>query len=147
MKVVLQRVLNSSVTVNNEVIAQIGQGLLVLLGVEATDTKAQAEKMVDKIAKSRIFADGHGKTNLSVSDINGEVLIISQFTLCADTKKGNRPSFINAAPPDLALELYEYFIDISAGRFKKVEKGQFAADMKVSLVNDGPFTILMEVIT
>jgi len=144
MKMVLQRVLEAEVRVDGEVIGSIGRGLLVFLGAEATDSEAQAEQLADKMAKLRIFADDEGKSNLSVTDISGEILVVSQFTLCADTKKGNRPSFFAAAPPELANALYEHFVEYCRGKFVKVETGSFAADMKVMLVNDGPYTIILE---
>ena len=141
MKAIIQRVLESSITVDNEEIAKIGKGLLVLLGITHTDTETQANKLIEKIAKLRIFEDEGGKTNLSIADINGELLVVSQFTLYADTAKGNRPSFINAAKPEEANKLYNYFVENCVGKFSKVEQGRFGADMKVSLINDGPFTI------
>jgi len=144
MKIVLQRVSQAAVVVDDQTVGDINRGLLVFLGVTAEDTKTQAEQLADKMAKLRIFPDESGKSNLSVTDISGEILIVSQFTLCAETKKGNRPSFIDAAPPDLANELYEYFIEYCRGKFAKVASGVFAADMKVSLVNDGPYTIILE---
>jgi len=144
MKIVLQRVSEAAVVVDGQTVGSISRGLLVFLGVTAEDTKAQVEHLADKMAKLRIFPDENGKSNLSVSDIGGEILVVSQFTLCAETKKGNRPSFIDAAPPNLANELYEYFIEYCRGKFTKVASGVFAADMKVSLVNDGPYTIILE---
>ncbi len=144
MKIVLQRVKNASVSVNDDIIGKIEKGYLVLLGVSNTDTKEIADKLAEKISKLRIFEDENGKTNLSASDIGGEILIVSQFTLYADCKKGNRPSFTNAGSPDLANELYEYFIEICKQKFKKVAHGEFGADMQVSLINDGPFTILLD---
>ena len=143
MKMVLQRVTEASVAVDGEVIGDIGRGLLVFVGAEAEDDEQVCRQLVDKMAKLRIFADDEGKSNLSVTDIGGEVLIISQFTLCADTKKGNRPSFMQAAPPDVASALYDYFCDYCIGKFSKVAKGSFGADMKVSLINDGPYTIII----
>ena len=145
MRVVLQRVLEAGVAVDGAEIGSIGRGLLIFLGVSATDAPELADNMIDKIAKLRIFPDSDGKSNLSISDIGGEVLVVSQFTLYADTKKGNRPSFTQAAPPDLAEELYEYFVSRCRGRFAKVATGAFGADMKVRLVNDGPYTILLEI--
>ncbi len=144
MKIVIQRVKEAKVTVNEETVGQIGTGLLLLVGVCQGDTKETAEKMIEKIYKMRIFEDGEGKTNLSSADVCGEVLVISQFTLCANCKKGNRPSFIEAAPPTMANELYEYVITLCQSRFEKTEKGIFGADMKVSLLNDGPFTIVLD---
>lgn len=144
MRVVIQRVLSSSIVVDGDTIADIGQGLLLLLGISGKDTEEQAQKLVDKIAKLRIFADTEGKTNLSIQDISGQLLVVSQFTLYADTKKGNRPGFAEAAEPQKAKELYQYFVDYCEGKFSKVECGIFGADMKITLVNDGPFTIVME---
>jgi len=144
MKIVLQRVLEATVVVDNQTVGSINKGLLVFLGVSANDTRAQVEILANKMAKLRIFPDENGKSNLSVSDIGGEILVVSQFTLYADTKKGNRPSFIEAAPPELANTLYEYFIEYCRGKFTKVASGVFAADMKVQLVNDGPYTIILE---
>ncbi len=144
MKVILQRVLSSKVTVENNVIGSIGEGILILLGVTDDDTKKDVEVLVDKISKLRIFPDENDKVNLSINDTNGSVLVVSQFTLYADCKKGNRPSFGKAGKPDKANELYEYFKEYSENKFSKVECGEFGADMKVELINDGPFTIIME---
>ena len=144
MKVVIQRVTRAQVTVDNEIIGQIGQGYLVLLGVAQDDDKATAERIAKKMLGLRIFADENGKTNLSIKDVQGELLIVSQFTLCADTRHGNRPSFTTAGSPALANELYEYFISLCKQQVEKVEHGSFGADMKVELVNDGPFTIILE---
>ena len=144
MKVVIQRVTRAQVTVDNEVIGRIGQGYLVLLGVAQGDDKATAERIAKKLLGLRIFADDNGKTNLSIKDVQGELLIVSQFTLCADTRHGNRPSFTTAGSPALANELYEYFIELCKQQVAKVEHGSFGADMKVELVNDGPFTIILE---
>ncbi len=144
MKIVLQRVKNASVSVGGNIIGEIGKGYLALIGVSNTDTKEIADKLSDKISKLRIFEGENGKTNLSASDVGGEILIVSQFTLYADCKKGNRPSFTNAGSPDLANELYEYFIEICKPKFKKVAHGEFGADMQVSLVNDGPFTVILD---
>ena len=144
MKVVIQRVTRAQVTVDNEVIGQIGQGYLVLLGVAQGDDHATAERIAKKLLGLRIFADDNGKTNLSIKDVQGELLIVSQFTLCADTRHGNRPSFTTAGSPALANELYEYFIELCKQQVPKVEHGSFGADMKVELVNDGPFTIILE---
>ncbi len=144
MKIVIQRVLNSSVEVDDNIIGKIGKGFLILLGISNDDTKEKIEKAVQKISKLRIFSDENGKTNLSITDIGGEILVVSQFTLYADCRKGNRPSFINAGSPNHAEELYNYFIEYSKKFFNKVEHGIFGADMKVSLINDGPFTVILE---
>ena len=144
MKVVLQRVSEASVTVDGEITGSINKGYVVLLGIGEGDTKEQVDKMVEKIKKLRIFADENDKINLSVEDIGGEILVVSQFTLYADCRKGNRPSFTNAGSPSLAEELYDYFIETSRGKFKKVGHGVFGAHMHVSLVNDGPFTVILE---
>ncbi|WP_066713185.1 D-aminoacyl-tRNA deacylase [Clostridium sp. Marseille-P299] len=144
MKLVVQRVEEASVTVDNQCIGKIGRGLLVLLGVSNEDTEAIADAYLDKLIKLRIFADEQGKTNCSLHDVNGELLIVSQFTLYADCKKGNRPSFIKAGAPNHANALYEYFVSECKKRVDKVETGSFGADMKVSLVNDGPFTIILD---
>lgn len=144
MKVVLQRVQEANVKVDGEIIGEIGRGYVILLGVGKDDNREVAEKMADKIKKLRLFADENDKTNLSIDDIGGEVLVISQFTLYADARKGTRPSFIEAGPPQLAEELYEYFLKLCEERFSKTAHGSFGADMQVSLVNDGPFTILLE---
>lgn len=143
MRVVIQRVLQANVTVDGKCIGSIGKGFLVLLGVGAEDTREIADRYIDKILKLRIFADESGKTNLSLQDVQGEVLVVSQFTLYADCRKGNRPDFINAAGAAKAKELYEYVLDRVRERLGKVEAGEFGADMKVSLVNDGPFTIVL----
>lgn len=144
MKIVLQRVLQAKVEIEGKIKGQIEKGYLLLLGVESGDTTDIADKMMEKISRLRLFQDDAGKTNLSISDVGGEVLIISQFTLCADCRKGNRPSFINAGNPDMAKALYEYVLQKSGSLFKNVECGEFGADMKVSLVNDGPFTIVLD---
>ncbi len=144
MKVVLQRVLKSSVKVNDEIVGKIDKGFLILLGVTNSDTKEDVKALVDKISKLRIFPDEDGKVNLSINDIDGEILIVSQFTLYAACKKGNRPSFVESGSPDKANELYEYFKEYSQDKFKNVECGIFGADMKVDLLNDGPFTIILE---
>ena len=144
MKIVIQRVLEASVKIDGNIYGQIGKGYLLLIGVSNEDTKQIADKMLEKIAKLRIFEDENGKTNLSIADVGGEVLAVSQFTLYADCKKGNRPSFINAGKPDMAEELYLYMLDKCRELFGTVQCGQFGADMKVSLVNDGPFTIVLD---
>ena len=144
MKFVIQRVLESSVKVDGNTIGQIGKGFMVLIGVGQEDTKEVADKMVKKMIGLRIFEDVNGKTNLSLSDVNGEFLLISQFTLYANCKKGNRPSFTESGAPDLAEELYEYILDKCKVSVPVVEQGSFGADMKVSLINDGPFTIVLD---
>ena len=144
MKVVLQRVSRAAVSVDGEVIGAIGKGFLLLLGVSDTDTEQTADRMVDKICKLRIFEDENGKTNLSLKDVSGELLLVSQFTLYANCKKGNRPSFIEAGEPDKAEALYEYMIEEASKSVPVVQHGSFGADMKVSLINDGPFTILLD---
>ncbi len=144
MRIVLQRVLNSSVTVDGKIVGSINKGYLALLGVSNEDTKKDVEVLVEKISKLRIFEDENGKVNLSINDVEGELLVVSQFTLYADCKKGNRPSFTNSGKPDLADELYEYFKEYSKDKFKKVECGIFGADMKVDISNDGPFTVILE---
>lgn len=145
MKAVVQRVTASSVSVDGEIVGKIDKGLNVLLGVEEDDTEKDAEVLAAKIAKMRIFEDENEKMNLSVLDVDGSVLVISQFTLCADIKKGNRPSFILAAKPDKATALYEYFSSqLKEDGVKKVENGVFGADMAVEISNDGPVTIIMD---
>ena len=144
MKVVLQRVNGASVSVDGEEVGSIGRGYVLLLGIGADDTEGDADQLLEKISKLRIFADENGKTNISIGDIQGEVLIISQFTLYADCHKGNRPSFVQAAAPAVAQELYDYFVKAAALYFKKVASGVFGAYMQVSLVNDGPFTLVLE---
>ena len=144
MKLVIQRVRKASVEVENKIVGKINQGFLVLIGVGPDDTKENADFLVQKLVKLRVFEDENNKMNLSIKDINGELLIVSQFTLYADCSGGNRPSFTNAAKPDLANELYEYFIEKCTQENIKVEHGIFGADMKVELLNDGPVTILLE---
>ena len=144
MKFVIQRVTHASVKVNNETVGNIGKGFMVLIGVSVEDSKEIADKMIKKLLGMRIFEDENGKTNLSLDDVNGELLLISQFTLYADCKKGNRPSFTDAGGPEMANELYEYIIEECKKSGKKVEKGIFGADMKVELLNDGPFTIVLD---
>ncbi len=144
MKAVIQRVKKASVTVEGSVIGAIQEGLLVLLGISKEDTKEEVKKFVNKILGLRIFADENGKTNLSLQDIKGELLVVSQFTLYADCKKGRRPSFVNAGDPEFANELYEFFIELAKEKVEKVEHGSFGADMKVELLNDGPFTIVLD---
>lgn len=144
MKFVIQRVTEASVAVDNNIIGSIQKGLMVLIGVSNQDTKEIADKMIKKLIGLRIFDDAEGKTNLSLKDVDGQLLLISQFTLYADCKKGNRPSFINAGAPDLANELYEYIIAECQKEVPVVQRGEFGADMKVSLCNDGPFTIVLD---
>ncbi|WFR57760.1 D-aminoacyl-tRNA deacylase [Anaerocolumna sp. AGMB13025] len=144
MKIVIQRVKQASVTVEGVCVGKIGEGLLLFIGIGREDTMAIADKYIEKILKLRIFSDEQGKTNLSLLDINGEILAISQFTLYADCKKGNRPNFLQAADPQKAQELYRYFLDGIKNKLGKVEAGEFGADMKVELLNDGPFTVVLE---
>lgn len=144
MKIVLQRVLQAKVEVAGETVGEIGKGYLLLLGVSNEDNKDIADKMIEKISRLRIFEDENGKTNLSIDQVDGEVLVVSQFTLYADCRKGNRPSFTNAGSPDRANELYEYIVERCKGLFKKTQHGVFGADMQVSLVNDGPFTLVLD---
>lgn len=144
MKLIIQRVSHASVKVDNDIVGKIGQGFLVLLGVGPEDTKETADYLVQKLIKLRVFEDENGKMNLSLKDIDGELLIVSQFTLYADCTGGNRPSFINAAKPEKANELYEYFIKECKKENVNVEHGIFAADMKIELLNDGPVTIILE---
>ncbi len=144
MKFVIQRVSEASVTVDHAVVGSIKSGFLVLIGVSNEDTRAVADKMVSKMTQLRIFEDQDGKTNLSLHDVSGSLLLISQFTLYADCKKGNRPSFIKAGSPDHANDLFEYIVSECRNKISIVETGIFAADMKVSLINDGPFTIVLD---
>lgn len=145
MRFVIQRVTEASVTINGNVYSEIKQGFLVLVGIEEQDTKEDADWLCAKLVSMRIFGDDEGKMNLSIKEIDGEVLLVSQFTLFASTKKGNRPSFIKSAKPDIAIPLYEYCIEQLNQLMGKITKtGQFGADMKVSLVNDGPVTILID---
>lgn len=144
MRAVIQRVLKAGVTVEGETIGRIGKGFLILLGVSGEDTEETARRLADKICRLRIFEDENGKTNLSLGDVGGELLVISQFTLYADCRKGNRPSFIKAGEPKEANRLYEYFMDCCRQHVSTVERGQFGADMKVELVNDGPFTLMLD---
>ncbi len=145
MKAVIQRVKNASVTVDNVVVGEIDKGFLVLLGVAQGDTENDAQVLAAKIAKLRVFEDDNEKMNLSVTDVNGEILVVSQFTLCADCKKGNRPSFTLSAPPSYAKSLYEYFSELLIENgVRNVENGIFGADMKVALLNDGPVTIILD---
>lgn len=144
MKFVIQRVLEASVTVNKEVIGQIDKGYMVLIGVGQEDTIEIANKMVKKMIGLRIFEDENGKTNLSLADVDGQLLLVSQFTLYANCKKGNRPSFIESGAPEMAEKMYEYIIAKCKESVPIVETGSFGADMKVSLTNDGPFTIVLD---
>lgn len=144
MRAVIQRVLESSVTVEGEVVGAIGKGLMVLLGVEEGDTEKEAQYMADKILGLRIFEDLDGKMNHSIQEVSGELLAVSQFTLMGDARKGRRPSYSNAARPEEANRLYEFFVSLIREKGTKVETGVFQADMKVALVNDGPVTILLD---
>ncbi len=144
MKIVLQRVSSASVKVDSKIVGSIDHGLLLLIGFSSTDTKENILPTIEKIVKLRIFSDEEGKMNKSVLDVEGSMLLISQFTLYADTKKGNRPSFIEAARPEQAIPLYDFFIAEMKKRISKVETGIFGADMKVELVNDGPVTIVFD---
>lgn len=145
MKALLQRVAHASVTVDGSVVGRIDKGLLVLLGVEKGDDEAKADKLLEKIFKYRVFSDDDDKMNLSLRDINGGLLLVSQFTLAADTKKGLRPSFSSAAPPVEGERLYEYMLEKAKQQWSDTASGQFGADMKVELLNDGPVTFLLEV--
>lgn len=144
MKIVLQRVKNASVTVDGELINEIGKGYLILIGVADSDTKESAERLARKIASLRIFEDENGKINRDINDVGGDALVVSQFTLYADCKKGNRLSFVNAGKPDFANEMYLYFADELKKYIGTVKTGVFGADMSVSLINDGPFTLTLE---
>lgn len=144
MKFVIQRVSEANVKVDNKIIGEISKGFLVFIGVCDEDTKEIAEKMTRKMLGLRIFEDENGKTNLDLQSVNGQLLLISQFTLYADCKKGNRPSFIKAGKPQMANELYEYIIELCKQQVKIVEQGEFGADMKITLLNDGPFTIVLD---
>lgn len=143
MKVVIQRVLNASVKVDGNITGKIKKGLLIFLGIESGDSDDMLKKYADKIVRMRIFEDENGKTNRALSDVNGELLIVSQFTLCADCSHGNRPSFIRAKEPVEAKRMYEKFISVCREQVPVVEHGEFGADMKVELLNDGPFTIIL----
>ena len=144
MRFVIQRVTEASVTIDGEISGKIGKGYLVLIGVADTDTKEIADKMIRKMIGLRIFEDEQGKTNLSLADVDGGLLLVSQFTLYANCKRGNRPSFIVAGKPDMANEMYEYIIEKCRESVDEVQTGEFGADMKVQLLNDGPFTILLD---
>ncbi|MEN9908818.1 MAG: hypothetical protein RLZZ540_1967 [Bacteroidota bacterium] len=145
MRVVIQRVAEASVTIENEIVASIEKGLLVLVGVEDADTQEDIDWLAAKIAKIRIFGDENNVMNLSVQDIDGDIIVVSQFTLHAGTKKGNRPSYIKASKPEIAIPLYENFVrKLESEIGKKIQTGEFGADMKVSLLNDGPVTIVID---
>ena len=145
MRAVIQRVKHASVAVDSELVGEIEQGLLVLLGVEKNDNRALADKLLNKVLNYRVFPDADDKMNLSLKDIAGDLLVVSQFTLVADTKKGLRPGFSLAASPDLGRELYEYWVSGAEKNIQKVATGQFGSDMQVSLLNDGPVTFILEV--
>ena len=144
MRAVLTRVKSASVTIDGQVVGSIGKGFLILLGVGPEDTSKHCRYLAEKALGLRIFEDENGKTNVSLADVNGSLLLISQFTLYADCKKGNRPSFINAGNPELANQLYEYIIEKCKEQIKNVQTGSFGADMKIALLNDGPFTIVLD---
>ena len=144
MRVVVQRVKHASVTINGTVNGKINNGFLVLLGVQSTDSEQDVDYLVKKVTNLRIFSDENDKMNLSLKDVNGELLIVSQFTLYANCKEGNRPSFVEAAKPDIAIPLYEYFVSECKKIIPVVETGIFGADMKVSLLNDGTFTVILD---
>ncbi len=145
MRVVIQRVTEAQVVINSVTVGAIEKGLLVLLGIEDVDSKSDADYLIQKISALRIFSDTQGTMNLSVRDVSGSILVVSQFTLFADTKKGNRPSFLRAARPEKAIPLYEYFVDkLYSYSECPIQTGEFGADMKVSLVNDGPVTIIID---
>ena len=144
MRFLIQRVTNADVKVDDEVIGAIDQGFMVLIGVCGTDTREIADKMIQKMLRLRIFSDDQGKTNLSLEQVNGQLLLVSQFTLYANCKKGNRPSFLDAGSPDDANELYEYIIEKCRETVPVVQCGSFGAEMKVSLCNDGPFTVMLD---
>ena len=144
MKFIIQRVSSANVKVDGQIVGDIRKGFLVLIGIGQDDSKEIADKLIKKMLGLRIFEDENGKTNLSLSDVDGNLLLISQFTLYADCKKGNRPSFVKAAGPDMAEELYDYIIAECKRSFPNAQKGIFGADMKVELLNDGPFTIILD---
>lgn len=144
MRIVLQRVASASVTVDGEIIGKIGTGFLILFGVGHDDTEEDCRRLGDKICGLRIFSDENDKINLDLDSVGGSLLVVSQFTLYADCRKGNRPNFIQAAKPDKANALYEYFVEYLRSKGKHVETGAFGADMKVELLNDGPFTVILE---
>lgn len=144
MRFLIQRVTQASVTIEGSITGKIDKGYMVLIGVADSDTEEIADKMIRKMLGLRIFEDENGKTNISLADVNGGLLLVSQFTLYADCKKGNRPSFIKAGKPDMARKMYEYIVSQCREQVEKVETGSFGADMKVELLNDGPFTILLD---
>lgn len=144
MRVVIQRVKNASVEIDGNVNGKINTGFLVLLGIASTDTKQDVDYLVKKVVNLRVFSDENDKMNLSLKDVNGELLVISQFTLYGNCREGNRPSFIEAAKPDVAIPLYEYFVEECRKQISVIKTGVFGADMKVSLLNDGPVTIIIE---
>ena len=144
MKLLIQRVNHAQVAVDGEICGKIGKGLLVFIGVGHDDTREIADKYLKKLLGLRIFEDANGKTNLSLADVNGELLMVSQFTLYADCKRGNRPSFTNAGSPDMANDLYEYMLSEAGKKVPVVQHGIFGADMKITLENDGPFTIILD---
>ena len=144
MRAVIQRVSRAQVSVDGTVLGKIDRGFLILLGVSGEDSREIAERMADKICRLRIFEDENGKTNCSLTDVGGALLVISQFTLYADCRKGNRPSFIKAGAPEMAEALYEHFMERCRTHVDQVEKGRFGADMKVELLNDGPFTLMLD---
>lgn len=144
MRIIIQRVSSASVTINNMIVSNISKGFLVLLGIAPSDNTKDADYLVKKLINLRVFEDNNGKMNISIKDINGELLIVSQFTLYANCDDGNRPSFIEAAKPDIAIPLYEYFVSECKKQINKVDTGKFGADMKVSLLNDGPVTIIID---
>ena len=144
MRFVIQRVKHASVTIDGEITGKISQGFLVLIGIADTDTEEVADRMIKKMTGLRIFEDGNGKTNLSLADVDGALLLGSQFTLYADCKKGNRPSFIKAGGPEMANAMYKYIVSKCKNIVAMVQTGSFGADMKVELLNDGPFTILLD---
>lgn len=143
MKFVIQRVTEASVTIDQNVVGKIGKGFLTLIGISDTDTREIADKMIKKMLGLRIFDDANGRTNLSLDSVQGELLLVSQFTLYADCRKGNRPSFIRAGAPDMAEKMYEYIVEKCRQSYH-VETGAFGADMKIQLLNDGPFTVILD---
>ena len=145
MLALIQRVSESKVVVDGKIIAEIGQGITALIGIEKNDTEHDARRLCERLLGYRIFSDQDGKMNLSVRDVDGAVLLVPQFTLAADTRKGMRPSFSSAAAPDFSKQLFEYFCDYTAQQYSKVEKGCFGADMQVTLCNDGPVTFMLQV--